>query len=260
MSLAEPSSIHERAAEHPSSSATRWRAPVDLPPCPDGGVLAGVSAIGQRLWLVQWLTRAAGSACGWRMPWWRWRGVVAMTWKARRVGVPLNGTAARRFAWAFLPAIGAAVLLTAVLLNRGLIELLPGCWLLLYGAAVASGGALSVRLVPAMGLCLMSLGVVAFAVPASWANVLMASGFVRPDGVRRQNCEEIRWLNLRLCGNPSERIVRESRLLSPRIDPRSRSIDSFMSGCGSASSARSPRATPRHSMISSVCSTRRTAT
>jgi len=54
---------------------------------------------------------------------------------------------------------------------------LPGVWLLLYGAAVASGGAFSVRLVPILGLCLMALGVLAFVVPDWWGSFLMAVGF-----------------------------------------------------------------------------------
>ena len=54
---------------------------------------------------------------------------------------------------------------------------LPGCWLLLYGAAAATGGAFSVRIVPILGLCFMALGVVAFAVPAAWGHWFMAAGF-----------------------------------------------------------------------------------
>jgi hypothetical protein len=54
---------------------------------------------------------------------------------------------------------------------------LPGCWLLLYGAAVASGGALSVRIVPLMGVCLMLLGAMALVAPGSWGDGFMAAGF-----------------------------------------------------------------------------------
>jgi hypothetical protein len=59
----------------------------------------------------------------------------------------------------------------------GLVERLPGCWLLMYGTAVATGGAFSVRVVPIMGLCFMTLGVAAFAAPAAWGHWLMAAGF-----------------------------------------------------------------------------------
>jgi hypothetical protein len=54
---------------------------------------------------------------------------------------------------------------------------LPGCWLLLYGAAVTSAGAFSVRPVPLMGGCFMVLGALAFALPAAWGHILMAAGF-----------------------------------------------------------------------------------
>jgi hypothetical protein len=67
--------------------------------------------------------------------------------------------------------------LTPVFATLGLVARLPGCWLLLYGTALASGGAFSVRVVPLMGLCFMALGVVAFAAPASWGQWLMAAGF-----------------------------------------------------------------------------------
>jgi hypothetical protein len=47
----------------------------------------------------------------------------------------------------------------------------------LYGTAVVTAGAFSVRLVPIMGACFMVLGAVAFAVPAGYGDWLMALGF-----------------------------------------------------------------------------------
>ena len=54
---------------------------------------------------------------------------------------------------------------------------LPGCWLLLYGVSGATGGALSVRVVPVMGVLFMALGVAAFIAPSGWGNIFMAAGF-----------------------------------------------------------------------------------
>jgi hypothetical protein len=103
--------------------------------------------------------------------------LVAIGIKSKRAGTPLSRAApARRFALAFLPPLIAGMILTPVFVTMGLVARLPGCWLLLYGTAVATGGAFSVRVVPLMGLCFMALGT-AFAAPAAWGHWLMALGF-----------------------------------------------------------------------------------
>ena len=68
-------------------------------------------------------------------------------------------------------------LLTFALFQLGATAALPGVWLLLYGTAIVTGGAFSVRAVPIMGLCLMTLGAAALFSSAQWGNVFMAAGF-----------------------------------------------------------------------------------
>jgi hypothetical protein len=104
-------------------------------------------------------------------------GVLATLWKARRAGTPLLNAAARRFTLAFVPGVAAGALLTLFFVRENLTVRLPGMWLLLYGAAVTSGGAFSVRPVPVMGLCFMALGAVAFVAPPEMGSLFMAAGF-----------------------------------------------------------------------------------
>jgi hypothetical protein len=70
----------------------------------------------------------------------------------------------------------AGALLTPVLYGAGLPHLLPGLWLLLYGTAVTTAGAFSIRVIPIMGLCLMAVGSVALFVPGG-RDWFMALGF-----------------------------------------------------------------------------------
>jgi hypothetical protein len=144
-----------------------------------GGILMGVSALitapiagppdDTFRWMLIWFVDAAVAAA---------IALVAIAIKSKRSGTPLSKAApAVRFALAFLPPLVAGMILTPVFAMMGLMARLPGCWLLSYGTAVATGGAFSVRVVPLMGLCFMALGAIAFAAPAAWGHWLMALGF-----------------------------------------------------------------------------------
>ena len=97
--------------------------------------------------------------------------------KARRVEGRFLSGPGRRFILSFAPPVAVGALLTLALARAGLYGLLPGVWLLLYGTAIVTAGAFSVRVVPVMGLCLMALGAAALLAPAAWGDFLMAAGF-----------------------------------------------------------------------------------
>jgi len=143
-----------------------------------GGVAMGALAIAAAFvgaqqadverWLVVWLSTAvlAIAAASW-----------SMARKARRAGIALLAGPGRKFALSFLPPVVAGAVLTIALYIAGEAQLLPGVWLLLYGAGVATGGTSSVRIVPIMGLCFMVLGVAALFAPAAWHDAFLAAGF-----------------------------------------------------------------------------------
>jgi hypothetical protein len=68
-------------------------------------------------------------------------------------------------------------LLTVALFQAGLVRLIPGVWLLLYGTGVVTGGMFSVSIVPVMGVCFMLLGAAGLFIPARFGDWLMAAGF-----------------------------------------------------------------------------------
>jgi hypothetical protein len=121
-----------------------------------------------RRFLMVWIAAAvvAGAMSG-----------IAIRRKARRVGQSLVDGPARRFTLAFVPALAAGAVLTVALAVAGQTALLPGTWLVLYGAAIAAGGALSVRPVPIMGCAFIALGALCFALPAQLQQIVLAAGF-----------------------------------------------------------------------------------
>ena len=100
-----------------------------------------------------------------------------MVRKADATGTPLFSRAGRLFLRAFVPPMVAGAVLTPVLYRAGLVAELPGLWLLLYGAAVTVAGTSSIPVVPLLGVSFMALGGIAFLLPASVGNLLMALGF-----------------------------------------------------------------------------------
>lgn len=103
--------------------------------------------------------------------------LVAMRSKARAAGETLLSGPGRKFAWSVSPPLLVGGLLTLALAQTPAWPLLPGLWLLLYGAGIVSGGAFSVRIIPLMGLTFMTLGGIALFAPARLADLFMAAGF-----------------------------------------------------------------------------------
>jgi hypothetical protein len=118
-------------------------------------------------WLAVWLAEAAIAIT---------LGVWALAAKARRLGQPMLLGAGRRFVLSFTLPVVAAALLTAALVRAGQYAVLPGLWLLLYGVAVAAGGAFSVPVVPILGGCFVALGAAGLFVRLP-RDLLMALGF-----------------------------------------------------------------------------------
>jgi hypothetical protein len=103
--------------------------------------------------------------------------VGASVRKARRNGITLLSGAGRKFLLGFAPAMAVGGLLTLAFWLRGDVQVLPAVWMLLYGTAVTSAGAYSVRAVPVMGLCFLGCGALALALPAFAGDALMGIAF-----------------------------------------------------------------------------------
>ncbi len=102
---------------------------------------------------------------------------LAVRRKSKRLTMSLQTRAARRALLSFMPPLLAGAALTAALVRIGAFSVLPPLWLLCYGAAVVTGGAFSVRIVPVMGLCFMLSGACAAFCPAAWGNGFLMFGF-----------------------------------------------------------------------------------
>jgi hypothetical protein len=176
---AEPLALHDRAMDDlrfirqtmeragPFTAVPGW-----------GGVAMGVTALvagvaaasqpTQERWLWIWLVEAVLAML---------IAIWATVRKSRRAGAPLLSGSGQKFMLSFMPMVVAGGALTLALYAAGALAVVPGSWLLLYGAGVVAAGTSSVRVVPVMGVCFMLAGVAALASPAEWRDVYMAVGF-----------------------------------------------------------------------------------
>lgn len=174
-----PRPLHERALEDLSfirDTMTRASSFTAVPGW--GGVAMGSSALiagfaasrtaDPAEWLAIWLAEAVVAIA---------IGGIFLLRKAAATRAPFASKAGRLFAGSFAPPLAAGVVLTPVLYGAGLPGLLPGLWLLLYGAAVAAAGTFSVPVVPVMGVVFMVLGGAALVLDPTLGNLFLMAGF-----------------------------------------------------------------------------------
>ena len=175
----QPRSISSRAADDLTfirSAMERSSAFTAIPGA--GGVVMGAigliaAVVGARQptpdrWLATWLVAAFFALIV---------ELVAMVRKARRAGLTLTSTNARRFALGIgAPLVAGAAITYELWAVRSFTAMAPA-WLLLYGAGVLAGGMFSVPVVRAVGVCFMAAGIAAVVTPPEWGNVWLAIGF-----------------------------------------------------------------------------------
>ena len=175
----EPIPIDARAADHLRYIRETMERAAEFTAVPGwGGVAMGLTAIvaawiaahqaSPRAWLTVWLVEAFVAVA---------IAASSAATKAHRASAKLLSGPGRKFLLSFAPPIIVGGLLTFSLFQSGLLSALPGVWLLLYGTAIVTGGAFSVRVVPVMGLALMGVGAIALFAPFEWANWFMGAGF-----------------------------------------------------------------------------------
>jgi hypothetical protein len=119
-------------------------------------------------WLATWSVAAVVSVLV---------GVLTTAMKARSARMPLLSGPGRKFSLSLAPPMVAGAVLTVVLFRAEMAGLLPGMWMMLYGAGIITAGAFSVSAVPVMGLCFMLFGTAALFSPAAWSDAWMAAAF-----------------------------------------------------------------------------------
>ena len=174
-----PIPIDARAADHLKYIRETMERVAEFTAVPGwGGVAMGITALAASFlaaqqpsppaWLAVWLVEAFAAVA---------IAAPAAATKAHRANSALFSGPGRKFLLSFAPPIIVGGLLTFALYAAGATGVLPGVWLLLYGTAIVTGGAFSVRVVPVMGFCLMSLGAAALFAPSAWGDAFMAAGF-----------------------------------------------------------------------------------
>jgi hypothetical protein len=139
------------------------------------GMLAAIAASTSRWaphWAAIWMLGGATAFVG---------GGALMAREAAQSGHARYLGPVRKFLLCLCPALFAGAVLTGVLWRAGLMSLLPGTWLLLYGCAVLSASTVTIastmRLLCTMGALFVALGLLAFVLPAASQIAILGLGF-----------------------------------------------------------------------------------
>lgn len=175
----DPAPIHHRAAENLSFIRETMARAAPFTAVPGwGGVAMGGTAL-----LAAWVAGRMQTPAEWLAVWLAEAvvalgiGGLALVRKAQEQPQALLTRAGRQFAGNFAPPILAGAVLTPVFYVAGLTGHLPGLWLLLYGTAIVTAGAFSIRPIPLMGACFMVLGTLALGLAPALGDLFMAAGF-----------------------------------------------------------------------------------
>src|SRR5258708_563696 len=165
----QPIPIDARAADHLRYIRETMERAAEFTAVPGwGGVAMGITALAAaffasrqttpRAWLAVWLVEAFVAVS---------IAAPAAATKAHRANSRLFSGPGRKFLLSFAPPIVVGGLLTFVLFQAGAMATLPGVWLLLYGTAVVTGGAVFLRGLAVMCPFLMALCATALLAPAA---------------------------------------------------------------------------------------------
>jgi hypothetical protein len=175
----QPRSVSRRAADNLTFIRAAMERSSTFTAVPGlGGVVAGIIGLTAAIvgamqptpgrWLGTWLVAACVAVVV---------QLVAMRRKASRAGLTLTGANGRRFALGMAAPLVAGAAITYELWATGDVAALPSAWLLLYGAAVLTGGIVSVPVVRAVGASFMVVGIAAILTPSGWGDAWLAIGF-----------------------------------------------------------------------------------
>lgn len=195
----DPPALHDRALQDLSFIRRTMEGAASFTDVPGWGLvgvggtaLVAAAAASQQptpdRWFAVWMATAALSSL---------LGAATAIHKMRRrvraaggqTGGQLFNVPARKFLLSFWPAIVVGALLTLAIVDplspdftqrltpRLVHHVLPGLWLLLYGVAITTAGAYSVRAVPLMGMGFLALGTLTLFLPMLNGDLMMALGF-----------------------------------------------------------------------------------
>lgn len=174
-----PSSLHGRAMDNLKYIRETMERASSFTAVPGwGGVMIGVTALvaavmasrieDEHEWMMVWAAELPLALA---------IGALMMKRKARAAELKLMSGPGRKFTLSLAPPLLAGAVMSLALARLEALDILPGMWLLLYGTGVVTGGAFSVKVVPVMGICFMTLGAISVFAPIEWGNLLMAIGF-----------------------------------------------------------------------------------